>query len=87
MACALDGPKLFNADGDLGRHITIGNYIISNKIIPTHDIFSHTMFGEELVPHEWLAQILFSAVHSVMGLSGVILPANSLLRQTINNRS
>lgn len=82
IACALDGPKLFNVDGDLGRHITIGNYIISNKIIPTHDIFSHTMFGEELVPHEWLAQVLFSAAHSVMGLNGIVLLTSIVIALT-----
>ncbi len=73
IAGAHYGPKLFNLDGDLGRHITIGNYILANKIIPTHDIFSYTMKGEKLVPHEWLAQVLFSAAHSLMGLSGDVL--------------
>jgi hypothetical protein len=73
LAGAYYGPKLFNLDGDLGRHITIGNYIITNKIIPTQDIFSFTMTGEKLVPHEWLAQVFFSAAHSLMGLSGVVL--------------
>ncbi len=70
---ALYGPKLFNLDGDLGRHITIGNYILTNKTIPTHDIFSHTMAGQTLVPHEWLAQILFSTAHTLMGLGGDVL--------------
>jgi hypothetical protein len=66
LAVAYYGPELFNLDGDLGRHITIGKYIITNKIIPTHDLFSYTMKGEELVPHEWLAQVLFSGAHSSM---------------------
>lgn len=73
IAGALYGPRLFNLDGDLGRHITIGNYILTNKTIPTHDLFSYTMHGEKLVPHEWLAQVLFSAAHSLMGLSGDVL--------------
>ena len=50
------GPRLFTNDGDLGRHITIGNYILDTGTIPTRDIFSHTMAGERLVPHEWRAQ-------------------------------
>lgn len=64
------GPKLFNLDGDLGRHITIGNYILSSGVVPVKDIFSHTMTGELLVPHEWLAQIAFALAHKLMGLSG-----------------
>ena len=64
------GPKLFNNDGDLGRHIAIGNYILAEGVIPTSDIFSHTMYGQRLVPHEWLAQIAFALAHRAMGLSG-----------------
>jgi hypothetical protein len=73
IAVIVHGPRLFNLDGDLGRHITIGNYILQTKSIPTQDVFSHTMAGEPLVPHEWLAQTTFSLVNSLMGLSGVVL--------------
>ena len=51
------GPRLLNMDGDLGRHITIGDYILDNQIIPTKDLFSHSMQGLDLTPHEWMAQI------------------------------
>lgn len=68
----LYGPRTFNLDGDLGRHITIGNYILETHTIPVKDIFSHTMTGERLVPHEWLAQIVFSLAHQIMGLNGVV---------------
>jgi hypothetical protein len=37
------------------------------------DVFSHTMTGERLIPHEWLAQLTFSIVNSRMGLNGVVL--------------
>jgi hypothetical protein len=73
LACIYYGDRLFNLDGDLGRHITVGNYILENKAFPTRDIFSHSMNGQPLVPHEWLAQTLFSAAHSLLGLSGVVL--------------
>ncbi|MBK7456697.1 MAG: hypothetical protein IPJ46_24145 [Anaerolineales bacterium] len=82
LAVAFYGPELFNLDGDLGRHITIGKYIITNKIIPTHDLFSYTMKGEELVPHEWLAQVLFSAAHSAMGLNGVVFLTSIVIALT-----
>jgi hypothetical protein len=77
------GPKLFSNDADLGRHITIGNYILDTGRIPTSDIFSHTMYGERLVPHEWVAQVLFALAHRVMGLSGDVLLAAILGSLTI----
>lgn len=77
------GPRLFNNDGDLGRHITIGNYILDAGTIPTHDLFSHTMNGERLVPHEWLAQVIFALAHRIMGLSGAVFVAALLASFTI----
>jgi len=77
------GPKLFTNDGDLGRHITIGNYILDTGTIPTHDIFSHTLTGERLVPHEWLAQVIFALAHRIMGLSGDVFIAALLGAFTI----
>lgn len=71
----LSGPRMINADGDLGRHITIGNYILDNRIIPLRDVFSHTMSAEPLTPHEWLAQVLFALAHRVLELNGAILLA------------
>ncbi len=67
------GPRVFNLDGDLGRHITIGKYILGNISIPTADIFSHTMNGAPLVPHEWLAQIAFGLAESLLGLNGPVI--------------
>lgn len=82
LAGAFYGNKLFNLDGDLGRHITIGNYIIENKTIPVRDIFSHTLTGKTLVPHEWLAQVLFSAANSLMGLDGVVILTVTIIALT-----
>jgi hypothetical protein len=66
------GPRLMNIDGDLGRHLTIGEFILSNQQIPTSDSFSHTMFGEPLTPHEWLTQSIFAIFHRIAGLDGVV---------------
>ncbi|GAP06258.1 hypothetical protein ATHL_01108 [Anaerolinea thermolimosa] len=67
------GPTMMNVDGDLGRHLTIGEYIIATRSIPTTDLFSHTMTGQELTPHEWMAQISFALAYRWMGLNGVVL--------------
>jgi len=79
LAVSTQGPMLINSDGDIGRHITIGNYIAGNWKIPTTDIFSHTMYGEPLVPHEWLAQWIFGRFHAWMGLDGVVLGTSILI--------
>ena len=73
VAMLLVGPKTFNLDGDLGRHITIGGYILNNFSIPTLDIFSFTMNGQPLTPHEWLAQVIFALTHQGISLSGPVL--------------
>jgi hypothetical protein len=67
------GPRLLNIDGDLGRHLTIGQYILDNHIIPTRDIFSHTLVGAPLIPHEWLAEVLYALAYRLDGLNGVVL--------------
>jgi hypothetical protein len=67
------GSRLLNMDGDLGRHLTIGNYILNSLSIPTRDIFSHTMEGFPLTPHEWLAQIAFSISYRIAGLDGIVI--------------
>jgi hypothetical protein len=69
----LYGPRTFNLDGDLGRHITIGDHILDAVAIPRFDIFSHTMMGQPLTPHEWLAQVVFALAHRGLGLSGAVL--------------
>ncbi len=66
------GPRLFNVDGDLGRHITVGEYILQEGHIPTRDVFSHTMRGQPLTPHEWLADLIFALAHRLAGLDGVV---------------
>ncbi|MBA3532206.1 MAG: hypothetical protein H0T73_09830 [Ardenticatenales bacterium] len=68
----LFAPPMLNSDGDLGRHITLGRYMLSSRQIPTEDLFSHTMAGAHMVPHEWLSQLLFALAHEMAGLNGVV---------------
>jgi len=66
------GPSLLNEDGDLGRHLTLGRYMLENHVVPTRDVFSHTLAGQPIAPHEWLSEILFALSHSVLRLDGVV---------------
>lgn len=82
IAVSSQSALLLNGDGDLGRHITIGNYILNSWEIPTRDIFSHTMHGVQLVPHEWLAQVALATSHALTGLTGVIVLMSVLIAVT-----
>ncbi len=64
-------PYLINSDGDLGRHIIIGKVLLNSHQILRTDIFSHTMFGEKLILHEWLSDLLFAKVYLLYGLNGI----------------
>jgi hypothetical protein len=66
------GPSLLNGDGDLGRHLTLGRYILENHVIPTRDVFSHTLAGQPLAPHEWLSEVLFALSYRIAHLDGVV---------------
>jgi hypothetical protein len=76
------GPRLLNVDGDLGRHLTVGQYILQTGRIPTADIFSHTMSGENLTPHEWLTEVVFALVYRVLGLDSIVLLSAIVLALT-----
>lgn len=78
----ISGPRLMNADGDLGRHLTIGRYILEHAEIPLRDIFSHTMAGQPVTPHEWLAQVIFALADKLLGLNGVILVCALIIATT-----
>jgi hypothetical protein len=78
------GPRLLNVDGDLGRHLAIGKYILTTRLIPTQDLFSHTMAGEGLTPHEWLAQVFFAMAYRLEGLDGVVIFCSLLIAATFS---
>jgi hypothetical protein len=82
IAAVLLGPRMLNIDGDLPRHLLMGKIVLETRNIPTTDIFSHVYQGKPLVPHEWLAAIVFFIVYTLMGLNGTVLLAAFLLAAT-----
>lgn len=66
-------PVLFARDGDVGRHIRIGEWMLDHRGIPDVDLFSHTCQGQRFVPYEWLSELAFGAAHRMCGLTGVVL--------------
>jgi len=75
------GTNLFR-DGDPGRHITFGRYILSTMTLPQTDLFAFTTKNVPLPSYEWLAQIIFAIGYNLMGLNGVVLVVAFVLSTT-----
>ncbi len=63
------------ADADTAWHIGIGRYILETGSIPKTGIYSYTAAKMPWMAHEWLTELIFSAIHSVTGLNGVVVLA------------
>lgn len=60
---------------DFWWHITAGEWIIDNKAIPHHDIFSWSGMEQNLswTAHEWLSEVIYYGLFSLGGQYGVYL--------------
>jgi hypothetical protein len=76
------GPRMLNTDSDLGRHLTLGNYILEAHRVPTRDLLSFTKPDQPRPPYEWLAQILFACASHLLNLDGVVLLAALIIATT-----
>ena len=63
--------RLFGADGDIGRHLRVGEDILRGHSLFFEDHYSYTMQGQPFVPYEWLSEILFALAHRIGGLPAV----------------
>ncbi|HKU24277.1 MAG TPA: hypothetical protein VJQ54_02335 [Candidatus Sulfotelmatobacter sp.] len=63
--------KLLN-DAGVGWHIRTGQLILSTHHIPRVDPFSSIMAGKPWVAWEWLYDVPIAALHSKLGLNGVV---------------
>lgn len=79
---AASGPKILNLDGDLPRHLLVGQLTLQNASVSTVDIFSFRTTGFPSYPHEWLAQVLLAIPYKIFGLNGVILLVALLITLT-----
>ena len=75
--------SLFAGDGDPGRHIRVGTYILETRSIPHVDLFSHTKLGEPFIPFEWLSEVIFAGFHMLGGLAGVAVLTAILFAATV----
>ncbi len=67
------GWSVLLADGDTGWHIRTGEYILSTRSVPRHDLFSFSKAGRPWFAWEWLSDITFAVLHRAWGLKGVVV--------------
>ena len=78
MCCSVVATRLLD-DAGTGWHIRSGELILSTRAIPRTDPFSVTMAGQRWFAWEWLYDALIAAVHSRLGLNGVVLFSSALI--------
>ncbi|WP_207709040.1 hypothetical protein [Heliomicrobium undosum] len=69
MSLSLSAPM---ADPDFFWHLQAGRWILGNGQIPRTDPFSFTMNGQPWIAHEWLFEMILSAVERFFGYTGVV---------------
>lgn len=60
-------------DPDVWLHLKTGEYIIQQKSVPHHDIYSLELSGKKWIDHSWLVQIIFYLVFQAGGADSLIL--------------
>lgn len=73
LVCILTGKAALLDDANVGIHIRVGEYIMDNFTVPTHDIFSYTRPPLAWTPPVWLADLIFAILHKPFGLTGVVV--------------
>src|SRR3954447_23934077 len=59
-------------DPDLWWHLKAGQQIIDTRSIPHTDDYSFTKQGSEWVAHEWLSEVIMTAIYRLSGLTGLV---------------
>jgi hypothetical protein len=78
----MQGVKTLLGDCDTGWHIRTGQWIVSNHLVPTHDVFSFSKPGGQWFAWEWLSDVIFAGLNGMAGLRGVVLLSILLLSAT-----
>jgi hypothetical protein len=66
------GWRTLNSDGDLPRHLLMGQVIIQTHSVPQTELFSYVYAGRPYVAHEWLADVIYYLSYQALGLKGVV---------------
>ncbi len=60
------------ADPDIWWHLSIGDWILANKTLPTVDHWTTLGEGNPFRAYSWLPEILFSGFYSIFGSKGLM---------------
>lgn len=71
----MEGIKTLLSDCDTGWHIRTGEWIVANRWVPSHDIFSYSRAGAPWFAWEWLSDVLLAWLNAAGGLRVVVLCA------------
>jgi hypothetical protein len=69
-------------DPDTMWQVTVGQWIIDHRAVPTSDVYSFTMRGQPWISTQWLAQVLYAKTYAVAGWSGPVVLATSAIAAT-----
>ncbi|MGH7630923.1 MAG: hypothetical protein ACREOF_16375 [Gemmatimonadales bacterium] len=76
------GDRLLSSDGDLARHLRLGETMLARGALLRTDDFSHTAAGQPFLAFEWGSEILYALAARAGGLAGVAVLAGLVLALT-----
>jgi hypothetical protein len=78
----MDGVPTLLSDCDTGWHIRTGDWMVANRVVPTHDVFSFSKPNGVWYAWEWLSDLVFAGLNHIGGLRAVVLLTLLLLCAT-----
>ena len=76
------GYRLLNSDGDLARHLRLGQIMLDQRALLWQDVFSFTRAGQPFLAFEYGSELLYAGAYKVAGLAGVAVLAGLVLALT-----
>ncbi len=76
------GSRLLNSDGDLARHIRLGELMLDRHGLLHQDVFSFTKAGQPFLAFEYGSELLYASAYRLAGLAGVAVLAGLVLALT-----
>lgn len=77
----LAGDRLL-IDPDTLWQITVGQWIIDHRAVPTQDVYSFTMRGQPWISTQWLAQAMYAKAFAIAGWTGPVVLAAAAIATT-----
>jgi hypothetical protein len=76
------GSRLLNSDGDLARHLRLGQVMLERHELLREYPFTFTRPGVPFLAFEYGSELLYAAAHAAAGLAGVAVLAGLVLALT-----